>query len=359
MLCLLFASGGLPWCFAWDVGGYVFCDANQNGQLDSGDMPEAGVLVVVTNTSGTYSNAVYTATPDGGFVLDLPSATDSYVEYLHPLSLPADASVVVPAGGTYAFTLDGTTASNFLGNFLFSSASCASNQPPPPPPATNNNCCLSARGQVCEWNSQAHYAFHAEVRPDCGTTNDTGHWQVVSRELNLQFDSCVLQTVNCGQLLDTNSGCVSAYMDVQGAGILKTGGFCKGKYRGHSKSTKTLVAFYARAVCHGNCLTNDLLYFRAYDLDGTTELLISADTSDATDIAPVPIDDGTIRIGTSSCDQCEGEGSDHGHQGPQGDDQGNEHGGGHGRHGHGQGQNGNCGPGNGQEHARGHGHGNH
>lgn len=370
---LLLASGSVTLCPAWQTGGYVFCDANQDGQIDSGDTPVPSVLVVVTNTSGTYSNATYTDTPDGGFVMDLPSVPDSYVEYLNPLSLPSDATVAVPSGGSYMFSLDGVTTSNFLGNFLFISASCAGSSPPPPPPPppVTNGCCLAAHGQVCEWNSKAHYDFEAEVIPDCSSTNgdDSGHWDVVSRELNLKFDSCVFQTISCGELLDTNTGCISSFIEVQGAGTLRTEGYCKGRNRGHPGGSSTLVLFDALAEDHGNCETNDALYFRAYDTDGTTELLISTDMTNATDVAPVPIKKGDIDIGTSCCTQGEGNEGGHGHHGPPPPPPppppGNGEGEGHGHHGHGpgegqggQGQNSNCtSQGQGNQHGHGHRHG--
>src|SRR5579859_5747521 len=119
-----------------DTTGYVFCDANQNGQFDSADVPIPSVLVVVTNTSGTYSNANWTTTPGGAFVIDLGSATDTYVEYIVPATLPGDEVIVQPAGGIYTFTPDSNNA--FSGNFLISSSTCTNGSaPPPPPPATN------------------------------------------------------------------------------------------------------------------------------------------------------------------------------------------------------------------------------
>src|SRR5438874_2702174 len=86
---------------AWLTYGFVFCDANQSGQIDTGDVPVLGVLVVVTNTSGTFSNGTFTATPGGDFAVDLPPVADSYVEFVHPLSLLQHGSTVIsPASGS-------------------------------------------------------------------------------------------------------------------------------------------------------------------------------------------------------------------------------------------------------------------
>jgi len=112
----------------WTTAGFVFCDSNQNGQIDSGDTPMPGVLVVITNVSGTYSNADFTTTPDGGFIIQLPAVPDTYVEYLHPLTLPADATT----SGAYTFTLTAGN-SNFVGSFLVHSLTCTNGSPPPPP----------------------------------------------------------------------------------------------------------------------------------------------------------------------------------------------------------------------------------
>ena len=47
ILCLGAASAE-----AWHVEGYVVCDANQDECIDVGDIPLAGIHVVVTSTAG-------------------------------------------------------------------------------------------------------------------------------------------------------------------------------------------------------------------------------------------------------------------------------------------------------------------
>jgi hypothetical protein len=54
------------------VHGYVYCDANGNGQLDPGDQPLAGIQIVVRQEYGSYSNSTSTAT-DGGFAVTIPN----------------------------------------------------------------------------------------------------------------------------------------------------------------------------------------------------------------------------------------------------------------------------------------------
>src|SRR6476659_2230449 len=56
---------------AGTVSGFVFCDANQNGVIDSGDVPIAGVQVVVKGLVGSFS-ATTTSAGDGSFSVQIP-----------------------------------------------------------------------------------------------------------------------------------------------------------------------------------------------------------------------------------------------------------------------------------------------
>src|SRR5258708_32321197 len=82
-------------CHAWSKQDLVFCDANSNGTIDAGDAPVQSVLVVVTNLSGTFSNASWT-TADGFFIVQLEDTPDSYVDYIHPATLPAGTTELLP-----------------------------------------------------------------------------------------------------------------------------------------------------------------------------------------------------------------------------------------------------------------------
>jgi len=347
---LLFASA-TPTLKAWITAGYVYCDSNQNEQIDAGDTPIPGVLVVVTNISGTFSNANFTTTPDGGFVLELPSVPDTYVEYLHPLTLPGDAVGVLPPGGYHMFTLDGST-SNFLGNFLVSSPTCT-NTPPPPPPQTNG-CCLKASGTIGGKKSKPAFCFAGEAVPACACTNgDSGVWDVVAFNAKLHFEGCVLDIVNCGEVSVTNCAGSTKFIEFQGIGKLKGIAGCRADYG--------LVYFYARAEDRGK--QGDSLYFRAYSAEGATLLLISGDMSDASHIVPLPLCTGDVKIGTDCCDRGDDDHDGDGHDGDDDDDHDgdNDHGGGkpgHGGHkGKGKGGGDNCNPGNGNGNGGDHGQG--
>ena len=306
--------------------GFVFCDSNQNGQFDNGDTPMPGVLVVVTNTSGTFSNANWTASPDGAFVIAVGSPTDTYVEYIHPATLPADATVIQPAGGIYTFTL-GPSNTEFSGNFLVSSSTCTNGAPPPPPPATNGmTCCLHGNGSICGPNHRPTFIFGGSAMPSCGSTNgDSGEWEIVAPCQRLRFEGSVFEIVNCGEDQDASSNTFK-FIEFQGAGTLKGYGGCHANHG--------VVYFFAHAEDHGHCKTADELYFHVYAADGTTLLLIGGDDNNPTNVVPVPISIGNLTIGTNCCESSQG-GTGEGGEGD--------------HHGHGNGGKGgcDCGPGNG------------
>ena len=90
--------------------GQVFCDANANGIVDAGDAPVQSALVVVTNLSGTVSNANWT-TAEGYFVVTLPGP-DTYVDFVHPLTLPAGTLGVTPLFSTFTITASQPVVTN-------------------------------------------------------------------------------------------------------------------------------------------------------------------------------------------------------------------------------------------------------
>jgi hypothetical protein len=72
------------------------------------------------------------------------------------------------------------------------------------------------------------------------------------------------------------------------------------------------VYFFVHAEDCGGCsAATDRLYFRAYAADGTTLFLISGDTANPLNVTPITISAGDLKIGTSCCDQGEGD-KDHG-----------------------------------------------
>jgi hypothetical protein len=268
---------------AWDTGGFVFCDANGNGQIDSGDSPMPGVLIVITNVSGTYSNATsFTTTPEGGFIIDLPPVPDTYVETLHPLTLPGDAVVITPSGSAYTFTFDAVTQ-HFLGNFLVRSASCANVTPPPPPPSSNNDCCITGGGTILKCQGKPPYTFSLHAFPGKDASQDTGKLDIIAHTLKLHLDGDVFHIVNCGG----SGSCQS--IEFEGAGTLKGIAGNKANYG--------VVYFYAHAEdCGEGKNKNDKLYVRVYGSDGTVLILISGDMANPMNISPVVTSTGNLQM---------------------------------------------------------------
>src|SRR3989304_4375316 len=92
--------------YAWYKDGCVFCDANQNKQIDSSDIPLENVGVNIENTAGTFTRSDVTNSTEsiGCFRIDLRDDPDSYIETLDETTLPADASYVIPESGGFLFT---------------------------------------------------------------------------------------------------------------------------------------------------------------------------------------------------------------------------------------------------------------
>jgi hypothetical protein len=125
--CGLLALGfGASVASAWHISGKVVCDDNGNQQIDTTDMPIKGVMVAVENVSGTFS-AVVTTADDGTFHLELPHNADSYLAYLHPPTIPPGATLLLPTGSVFAFSLTDDHQFFEQANFLLD---CDHDQPP-------------------------------------------------------------------------------------------------------------------------------------------------------------------------------------------------------------------------------------
>lgn len=293
----LMLAAGITTSNAWLTAGHVFCDANQNEQIDANDRPIPGVLVVVVNTSGTYSNATWTSTPDAAFVLALPDASDSYIEYLHPSTLPSDAASTVPPTGVYTFTL--TDAQNtFSGDFLINSSTCTNVQPP----TTSGGCWLTGGGTIGAGKGIPEHSFGGVVYPGCKSSSaGGGNWNDVAHNLKLHFKGLNIVVVDCGNVPGIPPGSKSPktpfnFIEFQGVGTLKGIGGNTADYG--------VVYFFARAEDRAEPGKGiDRYYLRVYDANGNTLMLVSADPANPLDVAPVPIATGNLQIHSSGCDK--------------------------------------------------------
>jgi hypothetical protein len=279
---------------AWWSQGKVFCDSNTNRIIDPSDPPIQSVLVIVTNVSGTYSNASWTAA-DGFFIVPLLATPDQYVEYIHPATIPADATPIIPSSGMWMF---GTTSNldKVTADFLIGSAHC-----PPVLPMRTNACWLTGGGTLSNGKGTPADTFGGVVYPGCNPdAGNGGNWNHVAHALKLHFQGKVIDAVNCGNVPGIPPGSTSPktpvnFIEFQGAGTLKGIGGNKANYGE--------VLFFARAEDRGEPGKNlDRYYLRVYDSAGTTLMLVSGDSSDPDNVVPAIISGGNLQLHVSSCD---------------------------------------------------------
>lgn len=284
-------ASGVP-SYAWFKVGHVYCDANTNGIIDAGDLPVPSVLVVVTNTSGTFSNANWT-TADGSFVVQLPSVADAYVDFILSDSLPLGTISVMPQVATFVTDTNTTVITN---DFLIENAACIASAPP-----TNNLCWLTGGGTVrVGRHGQPQHTFGGVVNPGCNTNAaGGGNWNDVDHAARLHFKGLDMEVVTCGNVPGYPSGSHSPrtpfnYIDFQGVGRL-TG-------IGGNHTDYGFVLFYARCEDHREPGKGaDRYYLRVYDADGNTLMLVSANPAEPLEIAPVVISTGNLQMHVSGC----------------------------------------------------------
>jgi hypothetical protein len=286
-ICAL--MGSISASQAWLKVGGVFCDANTNGLIDAGDAPVPSVLVVVTNMDGTYSNANWT-TAEGIFVVQLPNEPGTFVDYIHPLTLPPGTTQVLPGFSTFSTSTTDTIVTNY---FLLENAECV-NVPPPPPP-TNGLCWLTGGGTIRSGHGQPTHSFGGVVNPGCSpTAAGGGNWNDVWHAGKLHFKALQADVIACGNLPGYPFGSRSPrtsfnYIDFQGVGTLKG---ISGNHADYG-----VVNFSARAAdLNEPGKGRDQLYLRVYDTSGNTLLLISSNPSDPLDVAPVAISTGNLQL---------------------------------------------------------------
>src|SRR6185503_17790652 len=234
-------------------------------------------LVVVTNTSGTYSNANWTTT-EGLFTVQLPNFPDSFGTFLHPLTLPDGTTEVLPPVITFSTTEAQPIVTNF---FLIRNPNCVTNIPP----VTPGRCWLTGGGTVEKGKGQPAFSFGGVVNPGCSpTAAGGGNWNVVWHAGNLHFKGLDIEVITCGNVPGSPPGSTSPktdfnYIDFQGVGTLKG--------NGGNKADFGSVQFTARAVDLGEPGTADRLYLRVFNSANETLMLISANPSNPTEIAPI------------------------------------------------------------------------
>lgn len=284
------------------VNGTVFCDANQDGIIDTGDVGIPGVLVVITNENYSFSNSAVTGA-DGAFSIQIPNPSASaavkdplsqiFVETLEPASLPTGSTIILPTAltnltSTPAYFISFATTTNqtnlvftsgrgnsSTGDWLINNPECGS----------AGNCTVSGDAHI----SVAPVMGHREVDHSFGGTilsgnPPSGHWTDTSRSLKLEFKSTAIQSVTCG----------TGTIEFTGTGILRS---LSGRHLDVDNPVLFTVEIENLSVSNGRkTKTIEAYYLRVYTAGGATLELVSADPADPTDISPVPVTLGHLII---------------------------------------------------------------
>jgi len=266
---------------AWFAAGTIFCDADQDGVISSNDVPFPGILVLVTNVSGTFSNAAWSGA-DGFFIVQLPETNDSYVETLVPETLPPDSGILFPVPPLYSFSLD-TNNQIFFGDWLINNPACQSGG------------CWMTGGGTFGTGKKPDHSFGGNVFPGCSSTaGQGGNWNDIAHKLKLHFQGTVITTVRCGNVVGIPPGSDSPespfnFIEFEGTGTLKG---IAGNQTNYGP-----VAFFARAEDRAEPGKGiDRYYLRVFTPDGTTQLLVSGDPLNPTNVVTVPISTGNFQI---------------------------------------------------------------
>jgi len=296
-VCLV---AGVTGAAAWHVDGHVYCDANNSGEIDAGDLPLANVVVQATD-AGDYSGNTDHA---GAYHIELSDFPDCYTMTLDGSTIPADASYALPLSSSYVFCA--TDAEYvFERDWLIQSDSCA------------GLCWLTGGGvkfePITDTNNAEHgpkINFGGNVHPSCSAEpGGGGQWNHIDHVLKLHFQGRDIPDVRCGNVPGIPLGSESPvtpfnFIEYQGTGTLKG---IKGNKVDHGT-----VHFFARAEDRNEPGSNgakdgaliDRYFLRVYtnpgDPIGSTVLLFDSD-ADSSTVDPRTITGGNLQLHYSSC----------------------------------------------------------
>lgn len=294
-------------CLAWHTQGEVLCDTQPNGIFDEFDTPLAGVGVTVEFYSGGVLGSTVTGS-NGAFFMSLPDYSETYEVTLVASTLPADASITIPATGSVIF-VSGTPAENEV-NFLIDSASC---QEPP-----QDGCWMTGGGVKFEPIVGQDLAKHGPkdtlggvVYPGCDSSpSDGGQWNHVAHTMKEHYQIFDISTVRCGNVDDHPPGSESPvtpfnFIEWEGTGRMKG-------IHGN-KSEYDVVHFFGRAEdrnepgsegpADGGDIDRYFLHAWVTGPLGTTTTVFCVDQhGDCSTVDPTIISGGNLQLHYSSCE---------------------------------------------------------
>jgi hypothetical protein len=286
---------------AWHASGYIYCDVNQNNQIDGEDDPLENVTVNIVNNNSSFVGTISTDA-NGYYYINLPDLPDTFTVTLDEATLPVPFSYVIPQGGEFVSTTTDNQP-HFFHQWLIDSETC-----------WEVGCWLTGGGVKFSTYTGTKLAekgpkhnFGGNVFPSCDPNpGDGGQWNHIAHAEKLHFQGWTINTVDCGNVPGIEPGSESPvtpynYIEFQGTGTLKG---IKG-----NKVDYGNVFFFARAEdrnepgSHGAKAGADIdrYFLHVFDSGGNTLLLVDEDDDPST-INPVPITGGNLQLHISSCD---------------------------------------------------------
>ncbi|UCF68298.1 MAG: hypothetical protein JSV80_03080, partial [Acidobacteriota bacterium] len=314
--CLALAMLGMSPAAAWTLTGYVYCDNNQNGQIDPGvdEIVEHAWLELNGVTAPYFDKRRTDST--GWYWFSLLDTPEEYTVTLlrtnadgagDPNGMPADAEFVIPASGSYTF--DTYSESNPVRNFLISSETCV-----------RRDCWLTGGGVKFDEEAN-HYMgergprhnWGGNVYPSCDPKpGDGGQWTHIAHGDDLRFQGREIEVVRCGNVEGIDPGSTSPetpfnFIEFRGTGILKP--IAGNGKKDNGSGGEQAVSFFARAEDRNEPGASDALagsridryFLHVFDADGNTLLLVDMD-GDPNTVDPIEITKGNMQLHASSCD---------------------------------------------------------
>jgi hypothetical protein len=300
VIILLFASTAQ----AWHADGHVYCDVNQNEQIDIEDLALENIGVTVNSTTDSFTAMDFTG-PDGSFYITLPIYPDSFKETLDEATLPSDAAFVIPAVNEHFFETTDAVWNNSQ-DWLIDSSICR---------AVADQCWLTAGGVkfstttgslLDEFNNHGpQHSWGGNVNPACAPNK--GHWNHVAHKDKLHFQATDIEVLSCGNVPGIEPGSESPvtpvnFIEFTGPATLKA---IKG-----NKDDFGNVCYFARAEdrnepgSHGAKDGDDIdrYFLHVYDCNTFETLLLVDVDGDSATVDPLTITGGNMQMHWKPCD---------------------------------------------------------
>lgn len=293
------------------LSGYVYCDVNNDGSIDSSDTPLAGVTITATGTDG-YTDTTNTDT-SGYYGFGFPGTDQTYTLTIGGPGLPQDSIVVLPAP-PYSFTFGGGIW-QFEVNWLISSQTCRTVQ--------TGACWLTAGGvkfdSVLGFKAAQggpKFSFGGNTFPGCSpTAGDGGQWNFVDHQMKIHFQGWQVDQVTCGNVAGIPPGSTSPptpfnFIEFSGWGTIKGIAGNKGpfapKYYFVVRAEDRNEPGNEKALLPDGGDMIDRIFLRVFTntldpLASTTYMIGTDDNPPSAIGVPLTITGGNIQIHISSC----------------------------------------------------------